>query len=212
MIPSPKKIRIGDNTVHCSVFNSGISLTLSATVYKKRIHDGSIVLPPVFIAKCKDFIQKHTEQICSWFNPSPSPNTIANVTYLPSTIPYDEKKLSSSKEVTIRVNGIIVESHRILPHITLDFVPEETQNLMESLAIGNTDDDIEDITDDIIVRDIEDTEDDDDEDNETEEETEGESDEDEDEDDDDDRFARVQRSLDEAREELERLRRERNRG
>lgn len=207
MIPSPKKIRIGDNTVHCSVFNSGISLTLSISTCKKRIRDGSIVLPPVFIAKCKDLIQKHTDQICSWFNPSPLPSTIANVTYLPSRIQYDDRKFSGSKEVIFRVNGIIVESHRILPHITLDFIPEETQNLMESLAIGNTDDDIEEITDDIIVRDIENNEESD---VETEDETEGVSD-DEDEDE-DECFARVQRSLDKAREELERLRRERNRG
>ena len=193
MIPPPKKILIGENTVHCSVFDSGVSLVLSYQECKKRVRDGSLILPPVFIAKCKDLIQKHTPQICSWFNPSPSHSTIASVTHLPDSVPYINKNSENIKEVVLRVNGIIIESHRIIPHITLDFIYEKSHNLMDSLAIQ--DNEIEEITDDIIVRDLAD-----------------EDDEEDDEEDEDDRFARVQRSLDEAREELERLRRERNRG
>jgi hypothetical protein len=201
MIPAPKKIQVGDSMVHCSTFDTNISLTLTNKECVKRVHDGSLVLPLVFIAKCKDMIQEHTEQIRSWFNPAPSVSTIQNVTHLPETIPWNSENAHNLQHVIVRVRGIIVESNRILPYITLDYVEHTTPDLTASLAS----DDIQEITDDIIVRDLEDGDDVDDD-------VDDDEDDDEDEDEDeDDRFERVQRSLDAAREELERLRRGRYR-
>jgi hypothetical protein len=208
MIPSPKKTRIGDNIVHCSSFESGIQLTLNKTDCYTRIRGDDFILPVGFIAKCKDMIDNHSEQIRSWFNPAPSLSTIQNVTHLPESVSWDHTYDKNLNKIILSVKGIIVESSRILPYITLDYVEQTSQNLTQSLSlISSFEDEIQEITDDIIVRDIENNGDDDGDDDEDDD---GDEDEDEDEDDDEDdedRFERVQRNLDAAREELERLRR-----
>jgi hypothetical protein len=198
MIPSPTKTQIKGDIVHCSLFESGIVHRLTGQECDKRLNDGNLVLPLTFVAKCKDMLTKNVDQIRSWFNPAPSASTIQNVTHLPESIPWNKEQSHSVKNVIIRVKGIIVESNRILPYITLDIEKQTIQNLTDTLNVTSLNDDseIEEITDDIIVRDITDDEDDDDDDD----------DEDEDEDE-DDRFERVQRNLDAARDELERLRR-----
>lgn len=204
MIPSPKKTVIDEKEMILSQFDSDVKITLTKSETNKRINteEHTFVLPPVFVTKSKDFIEKHIEQIRAWFNPSPSASTIRNVITIPPQIDLGSKNISRHNGSQLRIGGIIVESSRILPYIILDFVEDLTQTLTfasepESLNI----EDLEEVTNDIHIDEYQ---------------TEDEADDDDDEADDDGedsdedtnaRFEMVQRNLDAAREELERLRR-----
>lgn len=203
MIPPPKKVEIDGKHTHCSLFDTGIVLNMDANDLKNRTNQSSLVLPPMFVSRCKDLMNKHVEDIRSWFTPSPSLDTLRNVIHYPSVIPYS--LTGGIANAVLKVKGIIVESSRILPYITLDLIP--LPSLTKSLVIDNSSE-IEEITDDIIIQDVDNACDTDE--NESDE-SGSESDESDTDEDDDARFERVQRNLDDAREELERLRRTRAR-
>lgn len=205
MFPVPTKTTLRGQEVYFSKIESGPVLELSFKDAKAlNVDGGKLLIPTTFIARCREFVMKRIGDIQKWFNPSPSLEMLEKVFHFLPSIAYS---LNEVCDIQIQMDGLILENSRILPNYTIvkrssPVIPDLTKGLVhpQDNGDGDGDDDseLEEVDISIPIG----------QDNETS--SEGEEEDDESDYDDDRRFQLIQQSLDNAREELERLRKRKN--
>jgi hypothetical protein len=201
MFPVPTKTTRNGEELYFSKIENGPIVSLSARDAKSlSTIGGKLVIPTTFIARCREFVMTHISYIQKWFNPSPTLDTLERIIQFTNSVSYSPNELC---DIQIQMDGLILENSRILPNYTIlktksAIIPDLTKGLVHPQNKPPELDEMDELEEvDISVPIGQDNEplsgDDDDDDDESDYE-------------DEERFRIIQQSLDNAREELERLR------